>query len=76
MVASAETEVSASISFRYVKAFGLLLVGLGLLALHRYVAKLAGTNTATPLSHTRNLLRTTQSGSVTGASTALRKRRA
>jgi hypothetical protein len=65
--------------FRYLKAFGLLLIGLGLLVLHRYVAKLAGTNTAAPLSHTRDLLRTKTAaagGSAAGgARPQLRKRR-
>lgn len=70
-------EGGSSASFRYLKAFGLLAVGLALVVLHRYVAKLAGTNTAAPLSHTRNLLHTAQRAtSAGGARPQLRKRRA
>jgi hypothetical protein len=56
-------------SFRFVKALGLLAIGLGLLVLHRYVSKLTGTGTAAPLARTRELL-----GGASGNNAQLRKR--
>lgn len=67
----------ASASFRFLKAFGLLVVGLGLLILHRHVAKLTGTGTAAPMSRTRDLLRSSAKKAANGVEggSQLRKRR-
>ena len=70
-------DVSNTVSLSFLKAFGLLVIGVGLLALHCYVAKLTGTGTAAPLSHTRDLLRTNHRSAAKakgGARARLRKR--
>lgn len=81
MESALATSGLGSAELRYLKAFGLLLIGVCLLVLHRYVAKLAGTNGAAPLSHTRDLLRTNITAAAAGspargARPQLRKRRA